>query len=462
MHCAPAEVRACYAVIVGRAASADGSVLVGHNEENAGKRVLYFHKIPRQQHAPGDSVQLRRGGRLEQVPQTGAMLWSENPGLEFSDSYLNEWGVAVVSDACPSREDGYDALAAGGEIRKRGIGYMPRRLGAWRGQTARQGVELMGRLVERFGYVDSGRTYVVADPDEAWLVAVVRGRRWVAQRVPDDQVVILPNVYIIGEVDLSDASRFLASPDLVSYASQRNWFDARGAAKFDFRRAYQARNRPAPDPRQLRGQAIVTGKDGAGPLPFSVVPHKKMTVADVAAVLRDNAGAVPLFQKSTQEAAVFQLRSRLPREIGCVYWRTTGRPDISVLTPWHVGITSTPDAYHPRGDTATQFSLEHHFQPPPGTFDVDSRLAWWRFKALEELVDLDYAGRIRTVRAVWSVFEEGALRRQETIEAEALRIWQTSPDAARSYLTRCCAEMAGEACSQADRLCAGFRAQGGK
>lgn len=168
---------ACDAVIVGRAASADGAVLVGHNEENALDRVLEFHKIPRQQPPAGSVVRMQLGGQIEEVPETAAFLWSENPGLRFSDGYLNEWGVAVVSIQCLTREDSYETLVASGEIREGGIGYMLRRLVAQRAKTAREGMELIGRLVERFGYVDSGRTYAVADPNEAWVVEVVRGRR---------------------------------------------------------------------------------------------------------------------------------------------------------------------------------------------------------------------------------------------------------------------------------------------
>ena len=66
---------------------------------------------------------------------------------------------------------------------------------------------IVAELVERFGYVHSGRTYVIADPREAWLFAVVRGRRWVARRVPDDRVVVLPNVHIIEEIDLEKVGR---------------------------------------------------------------------------------------------------------------------------------------------------------------------------------------------------------------------------------------------------------------
>jgi dipeptidase len=273
-----APLLACYAVVVGRAASADGSVLVGHNEENGGQRVLHFHKIPRRQHPPGARVDLQFGGQFDEAPETWAFLWSENPGLAYSDGYLNEWGVAIASDGCRSREDGYDALVARGEIRDGGIGYMLRRLVAQRAKTAREGMELIGQLVERFGYADSGRTYVVADRREAWLVAVVRGRRWVAQRVPDDKVVILPNVYIIGEVDLDDTANFRASPDLVSYAAARGWFEPE-RERFSFRKAYQSPERLAPDRRQFRGQEMATGGTWtwppAEPLPFAVTAHKK-------------------------------------------------------------------------------------------------------------------------------------------------------------------------------------------
>ncbi len=213
-----ARAWACYAIIVGRKASADGSVLVAHNEQNGGQRILNFRRVPRLKHPEGSAVRLHHGGSLPQVPETWSFLWSENPGLAFSDGYLNEWGVAIASDGCRTREDDYDTLVQRGEIRDGGIGYMLRRLIAERAKTAREGVELAGRLVERFGYVDSGRSYVVADPREEWLFSVVRGRRWVAQRVPDDAVVVLPNIHIIGRVNLDDRANFLGSADLIDYA----------------------------------------------------------------------------------------------------------------------------------------------------------------------------------------------------------------------------------------------------
>ncbi len=313
------QVRGCYAVVVGRSASADGSVLVGHNEQNGGRRILNWRRVPRRQYPDGAVVRLRRGGSLPQVPETWAFLWTENPGLENSDAYVNEWGVAVVSDGCPSREDGYDALVQRGEIRQGGIGYMLRRLVAERARTAHQGVELAGQLVEQFGYYDSGRTYVIADSTEAWLFAAVRGRRWVAQRVPDNVVVILPNIYIIGQVDLEDSKNFLASPDLIDYATQRGWFDPKGGQPFSFRNVYRADRQNAPDIRRWRGRNLVAARQSSWPPnqppPLGILPKTMMTVAAVAAIIRNTETPNPLSNPVTQEGAVFQLRSGMPSGI---------------------------------------------------------------------------------------------------------------------------------------------------
>ncbi len=446
LACLVGQACGCFAVIVGRRASADGSVLVAHNEENKGRRVLYFHRLPGREAAP---VRLQRGGLLNPAGRTAGFLWSENPGLEFSDGYLNEHGVAIVSDACPTREDDYETLVARGEIRHGGIGYMLRRQVAEQAATARDGVELIGRLVERFGYVASGRTYVVADPRQAWLVAVVRGRHWVARRVPDDAAVVLPNVHILGEVDPGDANNFLACGDLVAYATARGWFDPRAGRPFDFRLAYQSPGLAGVDPRQCRGQQLLSGRTSEGPpkgpLPFAVRPEKKLTVADLAAVLRDQGGPVPLFRPTTQETGIFQLRAGLPLQIGCVWWRTTGRPDVSVLTPWYLGISETPPQYQPAMGTRAWLEADSHFSPPQGTFKPDDRLAWWRFKRWEEFVDGDYAHRAAVVAARWGELESRAFRRQAEKERELAATLAEDASRGRERITRYCEELAEEA-----------------
>jgi dipeptidase len=447
---------ACYTVVVGKKASADGSVLVGHNEQNAGRHILNFRRIPRQRFADGATLRLRRGGELAQVTETNAFFWSENPGLEFSDSYLNEWGVAIVSDGCPTREDSYEALLRRGEIRDGGIGYMLRRLIAQRAKTAKEGVQIAGQLIERFGYVDSGRTYVIADPNEAWLLSVVRGRRWIAKRVPDDSVVLLPNVHIIAEVDSKDGDDLLASADLVAYAVKRGWFDPDKDGSFNFRKVYGADRNDPPDPRQFRGQQIVTEQrmtwPPREPLPFAVKPAHKLTVAAVLAILRDHAGSTPICTASTQEAAVFQLRSGMPREVGCIYWRTTAEPCLSVLTPWYLGITETPKCYYQPMDAETQLSLSRHFSPSPGTFEPDPGQAWWKFMTLQDIANKDYENRSKIVQSAWKTFEDREFEKQNAGEERVLQSMKTDKNAAHAYLTQYSADLALRACEEADRM----------
>jgi dipeptidase len=340
-------------------------------------------------------------------------------------------------------------------------------------------------LVEQFGYVASGRTYVIADPQEAWLVAVVCGRRWAAQRVPDDKVVVLPNIHVIGEVDLSDTDNFLASPDLIDYAARRGWFDPDGAEPFNFRKVYHSDRNDPPDLRRWRGRQLVSGRREPwppnGPPPPGIEPREKMTVAAVAAILRDTAGpGRTISSPRTQEGAVFQLRggegeggtvglsnrvsptagrassatARMPKEIGCVYWRTSGEPSMGVLLPWYLGVTETPASYYRPADVETHLSLQHHFSPPRGTFDHDPKLAWWTFKRLQDLVRADYHNRIKTVRPAWADFEERVFRDQPALERKALGLWRADPAAARACLTRYCAELSARAGQEADGLSA--------
>ena len=195
----------CFTVIVGKKASADGSVLFGHNEQNGGRRIINYRYIPRIKYKSGSMVLLKNGGTLPEVTETYALIWQQNPGVEFGDSYFNEWGVVVSSDSCGTREDRFKELVARGDITDGGIGYMLRRLIAQRARTAREGVQIAGELLNRFGYSASGRSYIIADPSEAWVLAVSRGKHWIAQRCPDDEVVLLPNIHIIGpEANLKD------------------------------------------------------------------------------------------------------------------------------------------------------------------------------------------------------------------------------------------------------------------
>ncbi len=149
----------CFTVIAGRNATADGSVLFAHNEDDYGTRIVNWYKVEQKIHDPGSVVTVNKEGAvIPQAVETHAYLWLDMPELESSDTYMNEFGVVIASDQCDSGEDNP-------EITEGGIGYWLRRIMAERAKTAREGVKIGGELIDRFGYIFSGRSYFIADPN---------------------------------------------------------------------------------------------------------------------------------------------------------------------------------------------------------------------------------------------------------------------------------------------------------
>lgn len=458
---------ACYAIVAGKKVTADRSVMFAHSELNGGQRFLNFRVVPRIKHKPGDMIKLYHGGTYPDVSESYSFIWSENFSSRGSDTYINEWGVACASDGTHTIEDSRDELIKRGDIKDGGIGYMLRRQIARRAKTARDGVLIAGELIKRFGYNFSGVTLVIADPNEAWILSMAAGQHWVAQRVPDDEVVVLANVNIIGEVNLEDTDNFLASPDLIEYAVKRGWYDPESNKPFNYKDAYDKPNKGwfetkyGCDARQWRGQCLVTGKyiplPVKGNLPFSVKANRKITVQDMRDILSDhlegtefdkteayklgsphdlmNSGDGCICSQYNQEVAVFQLRNWLPPEIGCIYWRTTAASCSSVLTPWYLGITETPEIYYKQYDLKENLTVEFHFNPSPGTFDYDPEKAFWIFNTLENLVDLNYKKNIKKVQTVWKDYETKEYAMQSVIEEAALKLLKKDKTLGRKFLT---------------------------
>ncbi len=429
---APCE--GCFSIVAGKDASVDGYVIMAHNEDDTIPQIVNHHKIPRRKHAPGEKVKLLNGGQLNQVEQTWAYIWSEMPGMLFSDSYINEWGVSITSDNCPSREDKP-------EITDGGIGYMLRRLVAERARTAREGVLLAGRLVERFGYIDSGRTYIICDPDEGWLFSVVNGKHWLAKRVPDKQVAMIANTFTVHQVDLSDRANFLASKDIVKYAVSRDWYKPEEGVPFDFARVYanpKSASSLSNFGRQWSGLSYVVAKPiPLGPnLPFSVVPKQKVDVAQVKQILRhDNdakilqsssltentdKSACAICRGSTQTSFVVQLRRNMPLDIGIVYWICLAPPRTSFYIPFHFGISDFPAGFSSKSERPSIISYNERVGR---AFRADPLQAFWTFSNFYNKVHGASANTITRVKAQAEQIENNALSLQRPLEESACRLY---------------------------------------
>jgi dipeptidase len=351
----------CFTVLVGKKASVDGAVVVAHNEDDRGEIIVNVRKIRGRDGGSPRRVDLGRGAFYETDSRTNGFLWIEATTQEFADSFVNEHGVLITSDSCPSRVTDEDFTDGG-------IGGMLRRLVAEKATSAREAVRLAGELIERYGYHSSGRTYSIADKDEAWMLAVLRGRRWYAQRVPDDEVAVVPNYYTIRQIRPGDADHFMGSPDIVGYAAKNGWYDEAKDGPFDFKKAFDraSSRQPAEDGnvlRHWRGLSLVTGRTWplGGDYPFSVKPAKKMTAPALMALLRDHYERTEydatngyrtgtpnktkfrtICTASTIDSFVVSLRANAPEPLSAAIWLAFGKPDTTIYVPLYSGVGTLP------------------------------------------------------------------------------------------------------------------------
>ncbi len=285
----------CMTVIAGRAASATGCVLVGHNEDDPGHIVVRHGYVPARDWAPGSVMPAEPGlAAVPQVPHTLGFAWSQTTsaagGLSTADTMLNERGVLVCSNSMGgSREDGEDASV----VTDGGIGFNLRRAIAERATSARDGVRVLLGLIEAWGYASSGRAYTIADRDEAFMIQLVRGRHYLGARIPDDAVAVMPNHYNLHT--LRDCPEMFYPDDLITYAIGKGWYTPAvpgDFSDFDFARAYQTGDNwqnPRNVMRQVHGQSMLLGREWDAAregMPFCIKPARPVTLQDMADVLR--------------------------------------------------------------------------------------------------------------------------------------------------------------------------------
>jgi len=351
----------CFSVLVGKKASVDGSVMVAHNEDDRGDIIVNLRKIQARDYGSPQRVALGKGAFFKTDGKTAGFLWIEGTTQEFADSFINEHGVLITSDSCPSRVTAEDYTDGG-------IGYMLRRLMAEKAKSARDAVRIGGELIEKYGYRAAGRTYMIADRNEAWMLAVLRGRHWYAQRVPDDEVAVIPNHYTIRQIRPDDANHFMGSRDIVEYAAKNGWYDEAKDGPFDFKKAFERpSNRDLVSDgntlRHWRGLSLLTGKtwELSRDYPFSTRPAIKATAEALMAILRDHYEGTEydatdgyktgtpnrtkfrtICTSSTINSFVVSLDPKRPEPISISIWLALGKPDTTVFLPLYYGVENLP------------------------------------------------------------------------------------------------------------------------
>ena len=169
---------ACTNLIVGKKASADGSVMCTYNCDGFGFASSLGYFAPGM-HAPGEMVAIRNwgGGEVHYIPQA--------PYTYNVAGLMNEKQVSIVETTWGGRK----------ELRnKEGwLDYFSlMNLALQRSASAREAIAVMHSLAQEYGYNETGESFAVCDKDEAWIMELVgkgegrKGAVWVALRLPYD------------------------------------------------------------------------------------------------------------------------------------------------------------------------------------------------------------------------------------------------------------------------------------
>ncbi len=236
----------CTSIMVGRRASADGSVITSHTCDSWYRTwmtitpaadyprdtitAIYDGRMHTQ--APSDSTKLYLKGTIPQARHTFRYLDTAYP-------CLNERQLAMGETTFGGR----DTLK-----NKKGMFRIEelQRIALQRCATARDAIRLMGDLATKYGYCDGGEALTVADKNEVWLFEILGagpkkpGAVWAAVRIPDDHIAVSANVSRIGAVNLNDPDNYMASGNIHSLARELKLWD--GKEPFCFWKVYAGGN----------------------------------------------------------------------------------------------------------------------------------------------------------------------------------------------------------------------------
>ncbi len=482
---APEQYSSCTAIAVSPGASADGSSMTTQNEDS-GTDNFHLSMVPAADYESGTMRPVL--GRTQHGPykQLSEPIFSpgEIPQVAHTYAYTNTFPFPFQNE----KQVGMGGASIGGRSElpnKDGLIHIfeLQRIALERSSTAREAIQIMGSLAEKYGFAiktytsttsGTGECIPVIDPNEAWFFEIYGpgplwkpgsdqlGAVWVAQRVPEGEVGVCSNRSRIGAIDLDDPDNFMASANIYTLAEEMGWWSKESGKDF---KVYETYGYKAYSPynarREWRVLSLFAPSLDLDPwlerYPFSVKPDKPVTPQDVMRINRDyyegteydltkglaagpfgcpnryptpgaqnpegSSGwerAISLFR--TVYSTVVIARKDMPDWIGGLTWFGYDAPHTTCYFPIYCGVTELPESFNKgmRG----------------GAYDVFSReSAWWAFNFVSNWADLKYSYMIEDIKAVRDPFEAEFFALQPVIEKSAIELYKQNPALAQSFLT---------------------------
>ena len=477
MFTANIDSNACTNVLVTKGASTDGSNMVSYAADS---HQLYgeLYYVPAGVWKAGDMRQINEwdtGKYLGLIPQVGRTY--QRVGN------MNEHQLIIAETTYggrPELEDPKGVMDYGSLI------YVALE----RAKTAREAIDIIVDLANTYGYYSSGESFSLADKEEVWVMDLIgkgpdnKGIVWVARRVPDGYICAHANQARISTFPLNDPENCIYAPDVITFAREKGYFngedkdfsfcDAYAPLDFSGMRGCEARawsafnilcdgkftyldengNEVTADAYDYIDYAM--GWDKTKRFPLFVKPSRKISVKNVADVMRDHYEGTPMDmtvdagaggnalpyrwrpmgfeyegKKYVNERAIAtqqtgfwfvgQSRGWLPDEIGGVNWFGCDDAATSYLTPIYTSTYEVPESFRVGNGNMITYS-------PTSAFWMTNRVANACYKA--------YNIMFPTVDAAIDAWEAEMAEAVAKADQEALTLYNAAQEKPRKQVKR--------------------------
>ena len=432
-HKLPSE---CTTIIIGQEQTADGSMIVARSEDWDAMEAKNYEIFEGTDNGPREFVAKDSPFRCE-LPEKAlgySALSPYNLHGHWGSAGFNTAGVGMSATESIFSSDEilkHDPLVENGvaenSVFNITLPYV---------HTAREGVERLGMLIEKYGIAE-GFGIGFVDSKEIWYLETACGHRWLACRMPKDQYFVTGNQSRFRTYDPNDKENYLASADLIEFAEKHGLYNpAQGA--FDFHEAYArdikldtTYNYPRVWGLQQFFSPEIKNDVTKNTFPVFAKAAHKVTLTELRTAFRfhyDNTEHDPYLNSNpkepyrpvsifrTTQTHLLQVRPELPQAIGCVNYVAMGMADLGVFLPLYQGITSYPEAY------------------TKGNGESSDDSAYWKFRKIMVLGMTNYNKYAPVIKEAYAKFEAETDQRQCEMEEEYLRIYKTQPLHAQDLL----------------------------
>lgn len=494
------DPESCTSIMVGKQATVDGSVITSHTCDSWYR--TWVEMVPSAEYKKDtvvsiydglmhteyvkDMTNVKKKGEIPQATHTYAFMNTAYP-------CINEKQLAIGETTISGRKE---------LVNSNGMFMIEelQRIVLQRCTTARSAIKLMGELIKKYGYADSGECLTIADINEVWHFEVFGegkdniGGVWAAIKIPDDHVGVSANISRISTLDLKDKNNCMASDNVFEVARRLKYWD--GKETFKFWKAYSGKNYFGEVKAfSIREYFILSSLApslkldyDAEELPISVKPDKHISTNDVINMLKQtyegtewditknlkivvknkdsekndtiiSPNANPWMRpdeikmlngikdgtvKTVRNVAVpqcaystvIQLRGWLPNEIGGIVWFSMDNPAQSPRIPIYCGVTDFPDLFKTCGN--------HRFREDA---------ALWHYRKANKLATLKWGTFRKVMENNISHFENKGNDEKSYVENRYMQILKDNGELqAKEFLTNYTTDFIGATIMRWDEM----------